>query len=151
MVSSFPQAGPCICEVAPRWLGSCHLYYRSTSICAAQQPQPSSAASKGALPWLKTLRLEALPIRFSYDAEIFKAFYRFLPIEFLWKDGNFSIYKPTGSPMPILAYLRVTENNVMSLKCEPISNRPMEYQLWSIVGRLLISNFASASNTVCIF
>ena len=150
MVSSFPQAGPCICEVAPRWLGSCHLYYRSTSICAAQHPRPSSVASKGTLPWLNTLQLEALHICFSYDIEIFKAFYCFLPIEFLWKDGNVSIHKPTGSPVPILAYLRVTENNLMSLKREPISNHPVKYQLWSIVGRLLISNFNSVSNTIYI-
>lgn len=111
MVSSFPQAGPCICEVAPRWLGSCHLYYRSTSICAAQQPRPSSAASQGALPRLNTLQLEALRIRFSYDAVAFKAFYFSLPVEFLCKGGYFNIYKPTGLPMPILARLCATEKS----------------------------------------
>jgi len=148
MVSSFPQAGPCICEVAPRWLGSCHLYYRSTSICAAQQPRPSSMASKG-FAMANALQLKALHIHFSYNTKIFKVLYCFLPIEFLCKGGNFNIYKPTGLPKPILVYLHVTENNLASLKHKPMSNNPEKYQSWSIVGRLLISNFAR--NTTYIF
>lgn len=150
MVSSFPQAGPCICEVAPWWLGSCHLYYGSTSICAAQQPWPSSVALKGALPRLNTLQLKTLRICFSYNTKILKAFYCFLPIEFLWKDGNFNVYKLIGSPMLILVCLHTTEKNLMSLKCEPVFNHPVKYQSWSIVRRLLISNLDSASNTIYI-
>lgn len=77
MVSSFPQAGPCICEVAPRWLRSCHLYYGSTSIRAALRPQPCSVASTGSLPGLNMLRLQALLIRFVCSAKIVQEFYCF--------------------------------------------------------------------------
>lgn len=140
MVSSFPQAGPCICEVAPRWLGSCHLYYRSASICAAQQPRPSSTASKGASLRRNTLQLEALRVRFSYDAKIVQAFRSSIPIQFPWKDGNFSGYRPTGWPMPVPVSPRATENNLMSLKRERISQRPVKHRLWNIGGVLLVSN-----------
>lgn len=151
MVSSFPQAGPCICEVAPRWLGSCHLYYRSASICAAQQPRPSSTASKGASLRRNTLQLEALRIRFCYDAEIVKAFRSSIPIQFPGKDGNFSRYRPTGSPMPVPVSPRATENNLMSLKRERISQRPVKHRLWNIGGILLVSNPDAAGNALYVF
>lgn len=113
MVSSFPQAGPCICEVAPRWLGSCHLYYRSTWISAARSPGLQRGLARHAAR-LSAAHLQALLIPSSYDAEMLEGVYHFLPIQFLQNYRNFNIKKPTGSPIQASSGACVTENNEMS-------------------------------------
>lgn len=148
MVSSFPQAGPCICEVALRWLGSCHLYYRSTWISAAHSPGLQCGLARHTAR-LSAVHLQALLIPFSYDAEILKGVYCLLPIQFPQNNRNFNIQKPTGSSIQASSGPCVTENNVMSFKVEPICKHPHETAVAEHCGE--IAKRDSASNPVCIF